>query len=42
MDNKLSMSFSNSSENMEDFDVTSLARNIDLVITKIPNNVMEK
>ncbi|WP_238336042.1 hypothetical protein [Spiroplasma citri] len=42
------MSFSNSSENMEAFDVTSLARNIDLVITKIPNNgkvngkVMEK
>lgn len=33
---------------MEAFDVTSLARNIDLVITKIPNNgkvngkVMEK
>lgn len=37
-DNKLSMSFSNSIENMEAFDVTSLARNIDLVITKIPNN----
>ncbi len=35
-DDKLSISFSYNSENMEAFDVTSLAQNIDLVVTKLP------